>query len=115
MQRHRVQGRPLHLEGDVISADEGGGPGAAVPVLPDRDERMPVGVPWTCGPPSHLPPLFNFFTRRDFTNHGKHLACPLGGISVWTYLQGLVGRGAAVASTLADIGTRTPAPPTRKT
>ena len=48
-------------------------------------------------------PLFNFVTRGDFTNHGNHLACTLGGISRWTSLQGLGDRGAAVVLTLADI------------
>ena len=93
------------MERDDISTDEGGGPGAAVQVLPVRDERVPVGVPRTRGPLSHLPPpLFKFVTRGAFTNHGNHLACPLGGILGWTSLQGLGDRGAAVASTLADIG-----------
>ena len=49
-------------------------------------------------------PLFNFFTRGAFTNHGNPPACPLGDISGWTSLQILGGRGAAVVLTLADIG-----------
>ena len=49
-------------------------------------------------------PLFNFVTRGAFTNHRDHPACPSGGIYGWTPLQGLGDRGAAVASTLADIG-----------
>ena len=40
-------------------------------------------------------PLFNFFTRGAFTNHGNHPACPSGGISPWTSLQGMVDRGGA--------------------
>ena len=49
-------------------------------------------------------PIFNFVARGAFTNHGNHLACPLGGISPWTSLQGMGDRGEAVASTLANIG-----------
>ena len=49
-------------------------------------------------------PLFNFVTRGVFTNHCNHLACPSGGISPLTSLQGMVDRGEAVASTLAGIG-----------
>ena len=49
-------------------------------------------------------PLFILVTRGAFTNHGNHLACPLVGISGWTSLQCMGGRGAAVASTLEDIG-----------
>ena len=49
-------------------------------------------------------PLFNFVSRCAFTNHGNHLACPLGGISPRTSLQGMGDRGEAVVSTLADIG-----------
>ena len=49
-------------------------------------------------------PLFNFFTRGAFTNHSNHPAGLSGGISGWTSIQSLGGRGAAVASNLADIG-----------
>ena len=56
-------------------------------------------------------PLFNFVTRGAFINHGNHPASLLGGISVWTSLQGIVDRGAALASILTDIGPRTPASP----
>ena len=49
-------------------------------------------------------PLFNFVSRGAFTNHGNHLACPSGGISPWTCLQGMGDRWEAVASTLAYIG-----------
>ena len=49
-------------------------------------------------------PLFNFFTRGAFTDHGNHPACPPGGIYPWTSLQGMVDRGDAVAPTLTDIG-----------
>ena len=49
-------------------------------------------------------PLFNFVARGAFTNHGNHPACPSGGISPWTSLQGMGDRVEAVASTLADIG-----------
>ena len=48
-------------------------------------------------------PLFNFVARGAFTNHGNHLACPLGGISPWISLQGMRDRGEAVALTLAEI------------
>ena len=49
-------------------------------------------------------PLFNFVARGDFTNHGNHLACPFGGISPWTSLQGMGDRGEAVTLTLVNIG-----------
>ena len=48
--------------------------------------------------------LFNFFARGAFTNHGNHPACPAGGISPWTSLQGMVDKVEAVALTLTDIG-----------
>ena len=51
-------------------------------------------------------PLFNFVVRGAFTNHGNHQACPSGGISSWTSLQGMGDRGDAVASTLAYIGAK---------
>ena len=54
MQRYQGQGHPLHLEGNGISADEGRVPDNDVPVLPEKDEHMHVGVLGTCGPPSHL-------------------------------------------------------------
>ena len=52
---------------------------------------------------TYPPPLFNLVTRRALTNHGNHLAYPLGSISGWTSLQGLGDRGSTVVSTLTDI------------
>ena len=48
-------------------------------------------------------PLFNFVPMGAFIKNGKHPACPLGEISAWISLQVLGGRGAAAASTLANI------------
>ena len=50
------RGRPFHLERDGVSADEGGGTGAALPVLLDWDESVPVKIPWARGPFTPLPP-----------------------------------------------------------
>ena len=49
-------------------------------------------------------PLFNFIARGAFTNHGNHPACPSGGISPCTSLQGMGDRGEDVTSNLAGIG-----------
>ena len=48
-------------------------------------------------------PLFNSVTRGGFINNSNHLACPSGGISAWTSIQGMGDRGVSVALTLADI------------
>ena len=50
-----------------------------------------------------LPPSLTLSQGGCFINHGNHPACPLGGISVLTSLQGMGDRGASVALTLADI------------
>ena len=66
---------------------------------------MPVGIPTACRPPTPAPPpFFDFVTRWDFTKHGNHPACLSVRISGWISLQGFWDRGAAVASTLTDIG-----------
>ena len=49
-------------------------------------------------------PLFNFFTRGEFTNHINHTVCRLGRISGWTPLKVLGGRNSSIVSTLAEIG-----------
>ena len=33
-------------------------------------------------------PLYNFFARDRFTNPVENPACPVGGMSMWTFLQG---------------------------
>ena len=48
-------------------------------------------------------PLYNFVAGDRFVNPGENPACPAGGMSMWTTLQGLGDIGDSIASADADL------------
>ena len=48
-------------------------------------------------------PLYNFVAGDRFTNPGENPACPAGGMSLWTSLQGVTDIGYRMATADADM------------
>ena len=50
-------------------------------------------------------PLYNFVTEDRFVNPGENPVCPVGGMSMWTTLQGKGDTGARMALVDAELST----------